>query len=148
MIVVAEESDLPRVVHGCAEFFDESGLPGQLKVDTWIEFWEESFRNNTGKMWIFEHQGEFCGALAGLFFVNPVNGMLTASELLWYVKPEWRGNTGGTALYRAFEKEAWERGAGMLAVAHLLEGGTPDILRRFYLREGFKPVEKTYMKEL
>jgi GNAT superfamily N-acetyltransferase len=59
--------------------------------------------------------------------------------------PEYRG--GGKELMFAFEKKAKELGCQRTAMIHMVDS-MPDILENFYLKNGYKLIEKHYVKEI
>jgi GNAT superfamily N-acetyltransferase len=91
---------------------------------------------------------EIRGALGGAFFPDLNNGTLKGSELVWYVVPKFRGRRLGWALYNRFYREAVQRGAAVLTMAHLIDNDSSEVLKNFYLGEGYRPVEIVYAKEI
>lgn len=67
-----------------------------------------------------------------------------ASELGWFVKPEARGTKASYLLFKAYEDWAYRAGAKIVQSAYLPEL-TPG-LDKFYDREGYHPVEQSYIK--
>lgn len=69
-----------------------------------------------------------------------------AAELMWWVDPEYRQSTRGKELKKAFEY--WSRlvktWGGQLS---LLNDKSMDRLEKFYKRDGYIPMERSYLKE-
>ena len=81
--------------------------------------------------------------MLGLFLHHhPISGARVASELFWWVEPEYRGLTGLKLLHRA-ERWATERGAQVLQMI----APSPEV-ERLYDRSGFTRVEVSYQKRL
>jgi GNAT superfamily N-acetyltransferase len=66
-----------------------------------------------------------------------------AIETFWFVDPTYRGI--GKELFNVFEATAKEMGCKKLAMIHLADS-YPDSLEAFYLKNGYKLLEKHYVK--
>lgn len=70
-----------------------------------------------------------------------------ATELYWWVEPEFRGRVKSERLIDAFEY--WARKVGAhTTVLSSLHGDLHKPLARYYTRRGYRPVEYTFMKEV
>lgn len=72
---------------------------------------------------------------------------LQGLEAFWWIDEEHRGNGAGKALRLALQAAAKDRGVqfwNMIA----LEDSMPEQVGAQYMRAGFKPVERVYMKEI
>jgi GNAT superfamily N-acetyltransferase len=121
-----------------------------------VPFDEEAFRVfYTGAMqnpdlsaWIAEYDGVAIGgsgALAFPMYFNPA--FVSVQEIWWWLEPEARGKGAGKAMYREIEKWAAERGARALIMV-ALENGKARQFENLYARQGFKPMERTFFREV
>lgn len=69
-----------------------------------------------------------------------------ATELWWYVDPKARGNGVGTALKDTIE--SWAKAAGAYRVLMMTLDGIGDGVDQMYLKDGYRPHERSYVKEL
>lgn len=74
------------------------------------------------------------------------NEKLTATETWWYVRPEARKSGTGLALMDALESWAKDAGAWRLSMM-MIEDVSPGV-EKLYARRGYKPRERTFVKEL
>lgn len=68
-----------------------------------------------------------------------------ASEVVWWVDPDWRASRRGLELLGAYE--AWARAQGYQVLLNGLHGSAKG-LEPIYLRRNYKPIEYYYIKEL
>lgn len=97
----------------------------------------------SGKVLVDEQDGKIVALLA--LFIGPhfYSGELTASELMWYVEPEFRQSFTALRLLRAGEKVAKTLGAkSMVFTAPTIEVG------KAYSQLGYEPIEVNYRKVL
>jgi GNAT superfamily N-acetyltransferase len=69
-----------------------------------------------------------------------------ASELIWWVSPEYRGGKQSVSLIHAYEEWARTVGCKRASLSNLFNP-YHDRLDKVYQDMGFYPVEKSYMKE-
>lgn len=84
------------------------------------------------------------GILAGLsspFLFNPLKKM--ATELAWWVEPQYRQTSIGKELLDAFEEWAKNTGCELVTMVCL-----DDLLGKYYERRGYSLKERAYMKVL
>lgn len=84
------------------------------------------------------------GFIVGAMGDAPFSSDKIASELGWFVKKEARGTKASYLLFKAYEDWAYRAGAKIVQSAYLPEL-TPG-LDKFYDREGYRPVEQSYIK--
>ena len=128
-------------------FFDEAELPGSFKLEAFKHNWQGLIKNNIGAMWKLMVGGKFAGAIGGVFFPDVNSGEMVASEMFWYVHPDYRNTKWSIRLFRTFEQWAKTMGAKRVFMTYLLSS-MPESLKRFYEHQGYKPVEVNYMKDL
>lgn len=83
------------------------------------------------------------GAIGFIISNDFHNGKKIAIETFWFVDPTYRGI--GKELFNIFESTAKEMGCKKLAMIHLADS-YPDSLEAFYLKNGYKLLEKHYIK--
>lgn len=94
---------------------------------------------------VIDDGGVLKGMLAFIVAPDLHENVKVAVESSWFVLPEYRG--GGKELMFAFEKKAKELGCQRTAMIHMVDS-MPDILENFYLKNGYKLIEKHYVKEI
>ena len=92
-----------------------------------------------------EETGNIQGALGFIISNDLHDGRKIAIESFWFVDPTYRGL--GKKLFNAFEEEAKKIGCKKTAMIHLTDS-YPDTLEAFYIKNGYKLVEKHYVKDI
>lgn len=148
---LSKEEGVVRLRPIITAFGRESGLCEQfgLPVDFthFKQFLEVVMANDIGGAFIAEQHGRIIGTLVYSVTAHPFTGVKSASEIAWYVYPDFRHTSAGVRLYRSFEKCMKEQGVKLLMMIYL-ENSMPDRLRRFYEKIGFEKVETNYVKQL
>lgn len=85
------------------------------------------------------------GAIGFIISNDLHDGKKIAIETFWFVDPTYRGI--GKELFNKFEEVGKEMGCKKLAMIHLADS-YPDSLERFYVKNGYKLLEKHYVKEV
>jgi GNAT superfamily N-acetyltransferase len=149
MICRAKSVDLPDIVEAVMPLYRESNHPFDANREVWVRAWSGMIEGGTGVIYFGKtDDGRIMGAIGGAFFPSLNTGLLQASELVWYVLPEFRGHALGWALYRLFEMESKRRNVYFMTMSHLADNDSVDTLREFYKREGYRKMETVYIKEL
>jgi GNAT superfamily N-acetyltransferase len=120
----------------------------EITVD--VEYARETYRKlmKSGAMTVLiAIEDEVQGGLAFIVHPDLHNGILTAVETFWYVRPEYRKSRIASNLFDAFEEEAKQQKCKRVAVVHMVDS-YPEILERFYISKGYHLLEKHYIKEL
>jgi len=96
---------------------------------------------------IVTHEGEVVGALVAVLSDIPINDLIFAQELMFWIEPEHR--KGKTALKLVDEYTEWATKAGCnfirLSELDNVLGGKAGLL---FKRKGFEPLETAYVKEV
>jgi len=88
------------------------------------------------------------GCILGIVYPHFLNPEYTiCQELGWWVEPEWRGTTLGMRLIKQFETAAKLAGADKIIMIRL-DSLEPDKIEDIYLRTGYRPLERSFIKEL
>ena len=97
--------------------------------------------DDQGAVWVLEQDGAIKGILGAVAHPHPMDGLLTASEMFWWVDPDVRGH--GLKLLRAFE--AWA--TRLEARKMVLSAPTPDV-ERLFERLHYTRTEASYQRNV
>ena len=141
MIREAELSDLPEIVRMGRLFGAAVGAP--IDDESILDTAENVINSDESVLLIGE--GVMAAALTYPFYFN--KNMLVAQELIWWVDKDKRGSGVGRDLLMALEQWAKGIGATQLIMIAMSDTST-EFVERVYLRNGYKPFEKTFVKVL
>lgn len=96
---------------------------------------------------LVEFDGSLQGVLLGCKTLLNTSFLPVATELLWYVKPEYRRGKYALQMVREFEKWAKAEGCHMISMGNMANEYM-DRTGKFYERIGYKLSEQTYFKDL
>lgn len=149
MIREANIKDFNKIESMARAFYNESKYGEIYNVDidedSLISF-TISFIHDSDKVILFDEDGK--GMIWGIlvpWFFNTKH--MLAQEMAWYVKPEHRNGFTAMRLLKAFEQWAKDKGAKIFVMGSLSELNG-DRVGKFYEKNGMKPVESMYGKEL
>lgn len=91
--------------------------------------------------------GVLQGVLLGTVTFLSTSFSPVATELLWYVKPEYRRGKYALQMVREFEKWAKAQGCQMISMGNMANNSM-ETTGKFYQRLGYKLSEQTYFKDL
>jgi len=137
-----------RVDHRLADFMKAfEAATSMVKVDSDYAFQRYLAMMESGvcRILIAEEGTTLQGAVGFLTTDDLHDGVKIAIELFWFAHPDYKGI--GKQLFSAFESEAVKSGCKRLAMIHLADS-YPDSLEQFYLKNGYKLLEKHYIKEV
>lgn len=145
MIRDAAWEDLPAVLRLGREFWAESGADDALPfsdeaaMDTLCELVDGGL---PGCLLVADDAGRIIGAAGAVFYPHPFSGVKTGMELFWRAAP---GHGRGLMA----ELEARARAAGCKAmVMGGLEAKRPEAVQALYVRAGYTPMERGYVRAL
>ena len=145
MIREAKADEALKVVSFLKQFEQASQFV-KVDVDHASKQFARLINSGNGVVFIMENsKGELQGGIGAIALPDLNCGVMTAVETFWFVAPEHRG--GGMRLMEAFERWGKDKGCKRLAMIHLVDS-YPDILEKIYINEGYKLVEKHYVKEV
>jgi GNAT superfamily N-acetyltransferase len=145
-LIRANESDVPRIME-CARQFCAIIPDVPLDEPGYASYWMDCLRDNSGVIFLLEHEGEVAGGIGGVYSKEPLTGRRIAVELFWYVKPEYRGGSWPVRLLREFETWSVMAGCSHVCMIHM-ECSQPDRMGEFYQRRGYQLFETVYRKKL
>lgn len=148
MIRKLQSNEVSIMNEGGRQFFEEGKLPGGFSPAVFSRNWKKYISENSGAAYAaFGPDGKVHGALGAMFYRDPFNDDLVATELFWYVLPEHRSGRQGLVLLNTYIADAKARGCKRAMMVHL-ELLQPEILKALYLRKGFHHVESGYLLNL
>ena len=148
MIRRLEPAELPRLECGAREFYQASAFLGDFDIATFCKVWDQLLSGSTAAIFAdVAETGRVNGALGGIIHRELYGARLIADEFFWFMRPDSRETLAGVRLYFAFEQWARAQGAAEIQMCHLLDS-MPEKVARFYLRQGYKPIEMRFAKAL
>jgi L-amino acid N-acyltransferase YncA len=139
-------ADYPALLAIAYKFFEFNPYRHDTTIDeeSLVRLWD--VLRTSGVLLTVEVEGQVVGTAGA--FIAPLywnNNYLQGVEAFWWVDEAHRGNGAGKALRIALQAAAKDRGVqfwNMIA----LEDSMPEQVGAQYVRAGFKPVERVYMK--
>jgi GNAT superfamily N-acetyltransferase len=146
----ATEQDLDKYIELLGHFHTASPMTGVADFDAvkTRAFLATSLENSNILLLVGELDGEIVGVTSCLMYplyFNP--DYQVAQELWWWLTPAARGSGVGQAMFKAIEAWAKEKNARALFMI-ALEDERAAAMEKVYFRAGFKPLERTFIKEL
>jgi len=135
--------DLEKIINLLKEFQKESF--GDYGVDVspeYIRKISEAYKDST---FVLEQEGNIVGVLVLSLTLLPVNGEIIAEELVWYVSKKFR--RFGINLLTFAEKWCIHKGIRRLIMV-CMANSKAKVLERFYMRQGYEPMQVHYIKKL
>lgn len=140
----AADTDIPRMLAMGRRFHLETRYSDLTKID-WhaVEATAHALiAAESGAIFVAVLDATIIGMLGLSTYTHPLSGELLATELFWWVEPEYRGSAG-IKLLRAGER--WARLMGAIRLQMIAP--TPEI-ETLYDRLRYTRVEVNYQKEL
>ena len=135
---------LDKMRHLGPSFFAESKLPGQFKLESFVNSWHTILKLGAGALFRADRRGELVGMIGGLICPDLYDGEIVCHTSFWFVVPTARGRLS-IQLLEAFEDWAREVGAKRVVVTHL---SSVESLGLLYSRRGYQPLERSYVRKL
>ena len=146
----AAESDLAKYIVLAESFHVASPMHGVIAFDAagYSQFYLSSLQNDSVGIWLAEIDGEIVGisgAVAYPLYFNP--SAIVVQELWWWLTPASRGGGAGGQMFKQIEQWAKDKAASALFMI-ALEDNQAKKMENLYTRAGFKPMERTFIKEV
>lgn len=146
----ATEADLDKYVTLAQAFHAASPMNGVVEFDRegYGQFYLSSLQSEAIGIWLAELDDEIVGisgAIAYPLYFSP--NAIVVQELWWWLTPDARGSGAGGAMFKQIEAWAKERSASALFMI-ALEDERAQKMEKLYSRAGFKPMERTFIKEV
>lgn len=148
---LATQDDRQEVLRMCRLFYEASPFYPTVsfspqKIEALFDLAIETGHSQVLVL-LYIESSKVCGMVVGLASETPFSTDVVASELAWWVDPEYRGTRKAGDLVLAYE--AWARHIGCKHVTMaLLPQLTNPKVERYYDRLGYKKTEISYIKEL
>lgn len=140
MIREATLLDLPEVLRMATLFTESIGI--EPDKETITETLSMLIDSPQGALFVAD--GAFVAALAYPLFMN--KRIIVVQELAWWVDPDTRSKGLGKKMLTALERWAMAIGADRVMMIALKD--SPKHVDKFYKASGYRPLEKTYVKEM
>ena len=142
--------DLSEYVLLAQEFHAASPMHGAIAFDPegYADFFIGAVENPDIGLWLAEIGGKVVGITGAInypLYFNPKSNVV--QELWWWLTPDSRGTGAGAKMFNCIKDWAKEKNAcAMFMIA--LEDDRAGKMEKLYRRAGFKPVERTFIKEV
>ena len=146
----ATEQDLPEYVRLARRFHAASPVSTAIPFDPegFGAFYLNSLENPDIGLWLAEQDNRILGIAGAVMYpmyFSPTHRV--AQELWWWLEPEARGSGAGAEMYRLIEAWATKNEASaMFMIA--LEDANSGKMANLYARKGYRPMERTFIKEV
>ena len=142
--------DFPQYLPLAQAFHAASPVHGVIPFDDkgYADFFLQAIYNPNMGVWLAEDDGWIIGIAGALFYpmyFSPSN--MVVQELWWWLTPEARGKGAGQAMYDMIESWAIAKNATAIFMI-ALEDNDAEKMASLYTRKGFRPMERTYIKEV
>ena len=146
----ATETDLPQYVLLANSFHMASPMNNVIAFDAdgYSNFYLSSIQNDSVGVWLAEIDNVIvgiCGAIAYPMYFNP--SAVVVQELWWWLTPASRGSGAGSQMFKQIEQWSKEKNATALFMI-ALENERSKKMENLYTRAGYKPMERTFIKEV
>lgn len=114
----------------------------------YMKFYKNALVNEDVGIWLAESDDEvigICGAMSYPLYFNP--SATVVQELWWWLIPSARGSGAGGQMFKQIEQWADEKKATALFMI-ALEDKRAKKMENLYARAGFRPLERTFIKEV
>ena len=151
MIVrTATAEDLPQYIALARMFHAASPMHNVIPFDDegYSQFYLQAIEMPTVGVWLAEIDEEvvgIAGALLYPMYFSP--NTLVAQELWWWLTPKSRGSGAGAKMFKQIEDWAKDNGAAAVFMI-ALEDSRAKKMEHLYARAGFRPMERTFIKEV
>lgn len=145
---LAEAHDYDEVIRMARAFHKASPYNVlEFSEDTCRELFERYLRGDRRELVIIlaESESRPFGMIIGFANLTPFSLDRVASELAWWVDEDMRKTRDSLLLFKAYEDWALRVGAKINQMAMLDEVTN---LVAFYEKQGYKPAERSYIKEI
>jgi len=146
----ATEADLDQYIVLANDFHNASPMNGiaEFDIEGYASFYKNALNNPDVGIWLAEIDSKIVGITGALVFplyFSPTH--LVAQELWWWLTPTARGSGAGAKMFKQIEQWAKEKNAKSLFMI-ALEDDRAEKMEKIYIRAGFTPLERTFVKEV
>ena len=144
MIIQATEKEVSQGLLLGKQFAEESKFVN-FNSDVAIGNVKKLIRTNIGVLFLAYDNSKLIGMICGIKYPDFLTGLLTATELFWFVDKKKRGI--GLRLLIKFESWARKENCKNIIMMHLSDS-MPETVKTIYEKKGYKHLESHYIKEL
>lgn len=142
--------DLPGYLEMGKKFHESSPMHGVIDFDDngYSNFYLSALHDENIGMWLAEDDGNLVGIVGAIIYplyFNP--GAKVVQELWWWVSPESRGSGVGRQMFSEIEEWATVNNASAIFMI-ALQNEHLEKMEKLYDGAGFRPLERTYIKEV
>jgi len=145
----ATEQDVLDIVLSVKQFCKEVPHPAWDKFDSnkVNELVSQLCQIDQGFVKIVEHDNEIVGSLIAVISSVPINSLVFAQELMFWLDPEHRNGKTSMKLIDSYVEWSQKMGCNFIRLSELdnILGSKAGAL---FKRKGFIPVETAYVKEI
>lgn len=146
----ATEADLDQYVVLANDFHNASPMNGiaEFDIEGYASFYKNALNNLDVGIWLAEIDSKIVGITGAMvypLYFSPTH--LVAQELWWWLTPTARGSGAGAKMFKQIEQWAKEKNAKSLFMI-ALEDDRAEKMEKVYIRAGFTPLERTFVKEV
>lgn len=148
MLRLATENDVEAVIEMAKRFHDASPYSAlEFSPTTSYELFKAYLEGDKTRLVIIlsEQDGKPQGMIIGMAAKPLFSDDLMATEIAWWMNPEYRKTRDSLLLIQAYEDWTKRIGCKMTQVAMLDEVTN---LEKFYTKRGFKRAEQSFIKEV
>jgi GNAT superfamily N-acetyltransferase len=148
MIHPLEPEDIPGIMNLGLQFTNSvDGLRDPPDVECIMKFFTTMYSMDMACIFgqFSEDANDYVGVIAGICAPNVFTGVLEATEMIWYVHEDYRGE--GLKLVEKYEVWAKSKSAKYVSMCHMVDS-MPTALERVYKRLGYHKQDIIYRKEL
>ena len=122
-------------------------LAGKLCLESFANFLEVSFRNETLVGWFYEENKKIQGGILFSIVSDIFTNKLLLKEIFWFVLPDQRNSWTAYKLIKQAEKFAIENNIDSIFMAHMANPN-PEKLSKFYKKIGYNFIQAEYAKKI
>ena len=122
-------------------------LAGKLCLESFANFLEVSFRNETLVGWFYEENKKIQGGILFSIVSDIFTNKLLLKEIFWFVLPDQRNSWTAYKLIKQAEKFATENNIDSIFMAHMANPN-PEKLSKFYKKIGYNFIQAEYAKKI
>lgn len=145
MLRLADQNDLSDVLRMARRFHEESPYSGMSFSEDRLKDFFSIYLSDPTKVIVIlsEQDGRPRGMICGMADSPHFSDEKAATELAWWMDPEYRKSKDSVLLMRAYED--WGRRIGASVTQMALLSSSPDV-SKLYEKSGYSLTERTYVK--
>lgn len=144
MIRKAIAVDKARVLVMAKAFHAASGVPLPFSAAAASVLFDAALTDCNRLCLVYECDGLARGVLAAVAASHHLAPVKVASEIIWWIEPDWRG---GAAMKMLTTYERWAADCGCQYVSMVGLGDDPAV-SKLYAHRGYQAVERHFLKPL